>query len=96
MISLSLNIALASGSYSPVLIDIEGDLTEKKLSEIKMQYEVDGATVASWSAEEKLPYDEGYSAAMRGDVAEMNPYAKSFWKHDEWCLGWDSYHESNV
>tara|TARA_R110002126_G_scaffold67567_3_gene171024 strand:+ start:405 stop:689 length:285 start_codon:yes stop_codon:yes gene_type:complete len=67
---------------------------EAQLNILKEKFDAEGR-VHSWLVSEELPYDEGYRAAMDGEASEKNPYAEHFWKHNEWWLGWDAYHESN-
>ncbi len=38
----------------------------------------------------KLPYDEGYEAAMEGRPESDNPYAIDDWRHQEWEDGFDN------
>lgn len=70
-------------------------LTGEGLETIRTKYEIDGWEVHSWYVTEHLPYDEGYAAAISGKGSDANPYAESFWKHDEWWQGWNSHEENS-
>ena len=91
-LKVSLELKVSSGAYSPrtELVDSFGG---NELKAINDKYAKEGE-LYSWVVKEQLPYDEGYQAAMAGDDCDKNPYAEHFWKHNEWCLGHDSFHES--
>lgn len=64
------------------------------LETIRSKCETDGWVINSWHVAEQLPCDEGYAAATSGEGSDANPYAESFWKHDEWLIGWKSHEEA--
>lgn len=77
MIKLSLELT-RSESNGPVYrshIELVEKVSGESFTAVKAKREVDGWVIHSWSVSEQLPYDEGYTAADAGLLADTTAHS---------------------
>ncbi len=91
MLILTIEIKKQCAGVS-LLTDFIGEsIKGYEINALSVNHVADGQTIQSWSISERLPYDVGYEAAMKGNLSESNLYALHFWKNNEWYLEWSAF-----
>lgn len=91
---MELSIELRLEQHTRTVVKILDSVTAVKLNEFIAEQAVDGWVVESWLAKETLPFDDGVCDARAGMPENENPYAEHYWKHKEWSMGWNFFHEN--